>query len=164
MKKQRYIVIFFSLTLINTVGAGFWILNLEQKTEILAQRIESTKNLEKSLYDSFSLEEVISKLNGEIADRKISYRSIDEEYDSLKMTEDVLLVFQKNRMKIIYYKLEGKEKREELALAAEGSIGNILKLIYDLSFSKDWFRIIFINVDTILPGKPATLVLRVTYA
>ena len=47
---------------------------------------------------------------------------------------------------------------------AEGEVGSVLKLIYELSFSKIGFRIKFINVDVRSPGKPTTLVLRITYA
>lgn len=98
------------------------------------QKKESVMKLDSSLYNSNSLNIVISKLKEEVSARKTLLRE-DEEYDTLKMTEDVLLFLEKNRIKVINYRLEGEENKEELALTAEGKLGSILKLIYDLSYS-----------------------------
>lgn len=127
------------------------------------QKKESVMKLDSSLYNSNSLNIVISKLKEEVSARKTLLRE-DEEYDTLKMTEDVLLFLEKNRIKVINYRLEGEENKEELALTAEGKLGSILKLIYDLSYSQNGFRINFISVDAKTPGKPATIVIRITYA
>lgn len=164
MKNKKYILILFTLTLINTIIAGFWILDIKEKTELFVQKKENIQDMEMDLYERLSLDTAISELSREIAGKEALYRSVSAEYNSLEMTEDVLFVFSTNRIKIISYRLEGEENRQELALTAEGEIGNILKLIYDISFSKKWFRIIFINVDAKLPGKPASLVMRITYA
>ena len=127
------------------------------------QKKESVMKLDSSLYNSNSLNIVISKLKEEVSARKTLLRE-DEEYDTLKMTEDVLLFLEKNRIKVINYRLEGEENKEELALTAEGKLGSILKLIYDLSYSQNGFRINFISVDAKTPGKPATIIIRITYA
>ena len=163
MKNKMVILIIFTLAVINTIAAGFWISDIGRKTELLVQRKENAKKLDSSLYDSTSLKLVISKLEEEVSVEK-TLRRKDGEYDTLKMTEDVLRLLEKNRIKVISYRLEGEENREELAITAEGEAGSVLKLIYELSFSKKGFRINFASVDVRFPGKPATLVIRIIYA
>ena len=163
VKKKMIILIFFTLALINTIVAGFWILGIERKKELLMQKKENSLKLDSSLYDSTSLKMAISKLEEELSGEK-DFNGKDGEYNTLKMTEDVLLLLEQNRIKVISYRLEGEENREELALTAEGEIGSILKLIYELSFSMSRFRINFVSVDARFSGKPATLVIRITYA
>lgn len=163
MKKKIIVLIFFTLAVINAAVAGFWIWNIGWKTELLARQYESAIKLDNSLYDNTSLNQIISKLEEEVSAVKALKRK-DNEYNTLKMTEDVLLLLEQNRIKVISYRLEGEENREELAITAEGETGSILKLIYELSFSKEGFRINFVSVDARFPGKPATLVIRITYA
>ena len=167
MKKKIVILIFFTLSVVNTIIAGLWISGIGRKTELLAWRYESAVKLDSSLYDNTSLKVAISKLEEEISVEKALKRK-EGEYNTLKMAEDVLRLLEQNRIKVISYRLEGeetnKEASEELALTAEGEIGSVLKLIYELSFSKEGFRINFISVDARFPGKPATLVIRITYA
>ena len=163
MKKRIIILIFFVLAVINTITAGFWIFGIERKTELLIEKKENMEELKDSRYDISSLNLAISKLKGEIDDKKILYK-MDRESNPLRMTEDVLLLLEKNRIKVINYRLEGEENKEELALTAEGKLGSILKLIYDLSYSQNCFRINFISVDAKPPGKLATIVIRITYA
>ncbi len=163
MKKKVVIIIFFTLAVINTIIAGLWISGIGRKTELLSQRFESAIKLDNSLYDSTSLELAISKLEEEILGVKALKRK-EKEYNTLKMTEDVLLLLEGNKIKVISYRLEGEENREELAITAEGELGSVLKLIYELSYSKEGFLIIFISVDARFRGRPATLVIRITYA
>ena len=163
MKNKMVILIIFTLAVINTIAAGFWISGIGRKTELLVQRKESAIKLESFLYDRTSLKLAISKLKEEVSAQKVIIRK-DGEYNTLKMTEDVLRLFEQNRIKVISYRLEGEENREELAITAEGEAGSVLKLIYELSFSKEGFRIKFVSVDVRFPGKPATLVIRITYA
>ena len=164
MKKKIIILTFFILTLINTIVAVFWMSDIERKTELLVQKREDTQKFEGVLYDSSSLVAAISRLEEEIADKNALYGIVNGKYNPLKMTEGVLLLLEKNRIKIINYRLEGEDSKEELALTAEGEIGSILKLIFDLSFSQNQFRINYITVDAKLSGKPATLIIRITYA
>ncbi len=162
MKKKIIILIFFTLAVINTIILGFWISRIGRKTELLAGRYESAIKLESSFFESTSLKAAISKLEEEISVRKALMRK-EGEYNTLKMTEDVLLLLEKNKIKVISYRMEGEENREELVVTGEGEAGSILKLIYEISFSKEGFRINFISVDARFPGKPATLVIRITY-
>ena len=161
MKKKIIILIFFTLAVINTIVSGLGILGIRQKTKLLVHRRESAIKLDRSLYDTTSLKVVVLKLEEEIFIKNSFKR---QGWNTLKMTEDVLGLFKKNRIKVINYRLEGEENREELALTAEGEIGFVLKLIYDLSFTKEGFRIKFISVDARFPGQPATIVIRITYA
>ncbi|MCK5153880.1 MAG: hypothetical protein KAQ93_05930 [Spirochaetales bacterium] len=161
MKKKIVVLIFFTLAVINTIIAGLWISDIGRKTELLVQRKENAVKLDSSLYDNTSLKLAISKLEEEIFIEKSLKR---KEGDTLKMTEDVLRLLEQNRIKVISYRLEGEDNREELAITAEGELGSVLKLIYDLSFSKEGFRINFISVDARFRGRPATLVIRITYA
>lgn len=162
--KKIIILIFFILAVVNTIIAGFWILRIEQKKELLVERSESAVKLNSSLYDNTSLYLAISKLEEEILVEKALKR---KEVEPLKMTEDILHFLEQNSIKVISYRLEGegnnKESREELAITAEGEIGSVLKLIFDLSFSDEGFRINFISVDARFPGKPASLVFRISY-
>ncbi len=162
MKKKIVILIFFTLVVINTAIAGFWIWDIGRKTELLVQKKESSIKLDSSLFESTSLKLAISKLEEEILGVKALMRK-EGEYNTLKMTEEVLLLLEQNRIKVVSYRLEGEENKEELAITAEGEAGSILKLIYELSFSKEGFRINFVRVDARFPGKPATLVIRITY-
>ena len=157
MKKKIVIPIFFTLAVINTIIAGLWISGIGRKTELLMQRYESAVKLDSSLFDNSSLKLAISKLEEEISIKKALKRKGGE---PLEMTEDVLGLLEQNRIKVISYRLEG----EELAITAEGEIGSVLKLFYELSFSKEEFRINFVSVDTRFRGRPATLVIRITYA
>ncbi len=165
MKKKIVIFIFFTLLVLNTIIAGFWISDIGRKTELLSGRYESAVKLDSSLYDNTSLMAAISKLKEEISIEKALNRT---EGDSLKMTEDVLCLIEQNRIKVISYRLEGeetnKENREELTITAEGELGSVLKLIYELSFSKEGYLINFISVDARFRGRLATLVIRITYA
>lgn len=153
--------IFFTLAVINTIITVFWILGIKQKTELLRQRCESALKLDSSLYDNSSLKQAISKLEEEISVEKALKRT---EGETLKMTEDVLRLLEINRIKVSTYHLEGEENREELTITAEGEVGSVLKLIYDLSFSKEEFRINFISLNASSSGKPATLIIRISYA
>ena len=162
MKKKIIILIFFTLAVINTIIAGFWISGIGRKTELLAGRYDNAIKLDSSLYDSTSLKLAILNLEEEVSTAGALKRK-DEEYNTLKMTEEVLLLFEKNGIRVISYRLEGEGNREELALTGEGKPGSVLKLIYELSFSKEGFRINFVRVDARFPGKPATLVIRITY-
>ncbi len=165
MKKKIIVLIFFTLAVINTIIAGLWISDIGRKTELLAGRYGSAVKLDSSLYDNTSLKLAILKLEEEIYARKALKR---KEGEFLKMTEDVLFLLEQNRIRVISYRLEGeetnKEIREELVITAEGEIGSVLKLIYELSFSKEGFRINFISVDTRFRGRPATIVIRIIYA
>ena len=161
MKNKIIILIFFTLAVINTIVSGFRISGIGRKTELLVQKKESAKKLDSSLFDSTSFKLAISKLEEEISARKAPVR---KEGETLKMIEDVLLLLKQNKIKVISYHLEGEENREELALTAKGEAGSILKLIYELSFSKEEFRINFVNVNVGFQGKPVTLVIRITYA
>jgi hypothetical protein len=163
VKKRIVVLIFFTLAVVNTIVAGLWISDIGRKTELLVQRKENAVKLDSSLYDNTSLKLAISKLEEEIFIEK-SLKRKEGEYNTLKMTEDILRLLDKNRIRVISYRLEGEENREELAITAEGEVGSVLKLIYELSFSKDGFRINFINVDARFSGRPATLVIRITYA
>lgn len=163
MKNKMVILIIFTLAVINTIAAGFWISGIGRKTELLVQKKESAIDLDSSLYDSTSLKLAISKLEEEISVEN-AFRRKEGEYNTLKMTEDVLLLLEQNRIKVISYRLEGEENREELAITAEGEVGSVSKLIYELSFSKEGFRIKFVSVDARSSGRPATLVIRITYA
>ena len=161
MKKRIVILIFFTLTIINTIVSGLWISDIGRKTKLLIQRKENAMELESSLYSRTSLKVAISTLEEEISVENALKR---KERESLKMTEDVLSLFDQNRIKVISYRLEDEENREELAVTAKGEIGSVLKLIFDLSFSEEGFRINFISVDARFPGKPASFVIRITYA
>jgi len=161
VKKKIVVLIFFTLSVINTIIAGLWILGLGRKTELLVQRYESAVKLDSSLYYNNSLKLAISKLEEEISLEKVLKR---KEGESLKMTEDVLHLLEQNRIKVISYRLEGEEANEELAVTAEGEPGSVLKLIYELSFSEEGFSINFVNVNARFPGQPATMVIRITYA
>lgn len=165
MKKKIVILIFITLAFINSAAAGFWIWDIGRKTELLSRRYESAVKLERSFFEGTSLELVISKLKEENFARKALLRKDD---DPLKMTLDILHLLEKNKIKVISYRLEGeetnKETREELVVTGEGEIDSVLKLIYDLSFSKEGFRIKFISVDARSPERPAALVIRITYA
>lgn len=163
MKKKIVILIFFTLAVINTAVAGFRIWDIGRKTELLARRFGNAQKLDSSLFEGRSLKITISKLEEDVSDVKALKRK-DDEYNALKMTEDVLLLLEQNRIKVISYRLEGEENREELAITAEGETGSVLKLIYELSFSKEGFRINFVSIDARFPWKPATLVIRITYA
>jgi len=164
VKKKIVLLIFFTLSVINTIIAGLCISGLGRKTELLVQRYESAVKLDSSLYDNTSLKLAISKLEEEISIEKVLKR---KEGESLKMTEDVLRLLDKNRIKVISYRLEGeeanKEISEELAVTAEGDVGSVLNLIYELSFSEEGFSINFVSVNARFPGQPATLVIRITY-
>ncbi len=167
VKKKVLTLIFLILSVINTIIAGFWISGIGRKTELLARQYGSAVTLDSSLYDNTSLNLAISKLKKDILiDKAINRRN--DEYNSLKMTKEIMDLFEQNRVKVISYRLEGtaatKGGSEELYISAEGKPGSILKLIYDLSFSKEDYRINFISVDTRFPGKPAALVIRITYA
>ena len=165
VKNKIIILVFFTLAVINTIITGLWISEIGRKIELLVQQCESAMKLDNSLYDNNSFKLAISKLDEEISLEKVLKR---KEVESLKMTQDVLSILEQNRIKVISYRLEGeeanKETREELAINAEGDADSILKLIYELSFSKEGFLIDFISVDVRFPGKPATLVIRITYA
>jgi len=167
VKKKIVILIFFTLAIINVTAAGFWIWDIGRKTEQLAIRYENAEKMEKSLYENRSLKVTISKLEEELSAVKVPDRKNDKNL-SLKMTKDVLLLFEQNRIKVISYRLEGeknkKETREELVITAEGETAAVLKLIYDLSFSKEELRIKFVSVNAGFPGRPAAFVIRVTYA
>ena len=163
MKKKIVILIFFILAVINTIIAGLWISGIGRKAELLALRCESAVKLDSSLYDNTSLKVAISKLEEEISVEKALKRK-EGEYNTLKMTENVLRLLEQNRIKVISYRLEGEENKEELAITAEGEVGSVLKLIYELSFSKEEFNINFISVDARFSGKPAILVIRISYA
>lgn len=161
MRNKIVVLIFFTLAVVNTIVAGLWISDIGRKTELLAGRYESAVKLDRSLYDNTSLKAAISKLEEEILGVKVLMR---KEGESLKMTEDVLRLLEQNRIKVISYRLEGEENREELAITAEGELGSVLKLIYELSFSKEGFRIKFVSIGARFPGRPAALVIRITYA
>jgi len=160
VKKKIIILICFTLAVINTVAAGLWIFGIRQKTKLLVPLCASAIKLDISLYDTTSLEVAVLKLEEENFIKKALKR---KRWDTFKMTEDVLDLLKKNRIKVINYRLEGEENREELVLTAEGEMSFVLKLIYDLSFSKEGFYITFISVDTRSTGQPAALVLRITY-
>jgi hypothetical protein len=162
VKKKIIIIIFFTLAIINTIIAGFWILGIGRKTDLLSQRIENAIKLDSSLYDSTSLKLAILSLEEEVSKAGALKRK-GEEYNPLKMTEEVLLLFEKNGIRVISYRLEGEENREELVLTGEGPPGSVLKLIYELSFSKSSFRFNFVSIDARFPGEPAILVIRITY-
>jgi hypothetical protein len=161
VKKKILIPMFFTLAVVNIIISGLWISGIGRKTELLVNRCESGIKLGSSLYNNTSLMLAISKLEEEISIEKTLKR---KEGESLKMTEDVLSLLEQNRIKVISYRLEGEENREELAITAEGEIGSVLKLFYELSFSKEEFRINFVYVDARFRGRPATLVIRITYA
>ena len=161
MKKRIVILIFFTLAVINTVITVLLIWNIEQRTDILIEKKMIAENLDSSLFDNNSFNRIILKLKEELAALKINKQNGRE---TLKMTKDVLHLFEQNRIKVISYRMEGEENREELVITAKGEIGSVLKLIYDLSFSKEGFRIGFASVDAGLPGKPAGIVIRISYA
>ncbi len=163
MKKKIIVFIFITLAVINTFSAGFWIWDIGQKMELLEQKKENALELDSSIYNNTSLKLVISKLEEEVSVEKAFIRE-DREFNTLKMTEEVLLLLKENRIKVISYRLEGEENREELALTAEGKPGSIIKLIYELSFSKKGYRINFVKIDAKSPGEQSTLVIRITYA
>jgi hypothetical protein len=161
VKKKIVIPLFFALAVINTIITGLWISDIRRKMELLNWRYESALNLDSSLYDNTFLKIAISKLEEKIFIEKALKR---KEGDAFKMTEDVLRLLEQNRIRVINYHLEGEENREELSVTAEGDIGSVLKLIYKFSSSKEEFRINFVSVDARVSGRPATLVIRITYA
>ncbi len=160
MKKKIIILIFFTLAGINTIVTGFWISDIGSKTKHLVQRNEKAIKIYRSLYYYTSLNMAISELEEEISKEKTLRQ---EKGESFKMTEDILGLLEKNRIKVISYRMEDEGDREELAMTAEGEIGSILKFIYELSFSKEDFRINFISINTEFSGNPAALVIRISY-
>ena len=110
MRNKIVILIFFTLTIINTIIVGLWILDIGRKTVLLTGRYESAVKLDRSLYDNTFLKAAISKLEEEIVKEKDLSR---KDGDSLKMTEDVLLLLEQNRINIISYRLEGGEPHIE---------------------------------------------------
>ncbi len=163
MKKNKVVLILFTLTVINIITEGFWISGIKEKMELLVEKKENILKLENSLYNSASLDAVVLKLEGELSARQSSGGSCRDQ-NTLKMTEEVLLLLEQNGIRVISYRLEGEENREELALSGEGNPGSVLELIYEISSSEKRFRINFLTVDAQLPGKPAFLVIRIRYA
>ncbi len=117
MKKKIVVLIFFTLSVINTIIAGLWISGIGGKIELLVQKKESAMKLNRSLYDNTSFKLANSKLEEEISIEKALKR---KEGEALKMTEEVLRLLKQNRIKMISYRLEG----EELTITTEGDIGS----------------------------------------
>ena len=162
MKKKIVILVLLTLTVLNTIVSGFRIFDSKDKFEDLIVKKENAQNLEETLYDISSLDRAISELENERANRR-AFHEADKDYSTLKMTEEVLLLLEKNRIRVSNYRLEGEENSEELAVTGEGKTGGIIKLFYDLSFAEPGFLISFLSVDTKAPGKPVSLVMRIAY-
>ena len=163
MRKKIVILIFLNLAIINAAIAGLWISGIGRKTEILTMGLDNTKKVDSHLFDSSSLNITILKLKKRLSAIKAIKRK-DYDYNTLEMTEEVLLLLEKNKIKVISYRLEGEKNREELVITAEGKTGSLLKFIYELSFSEEGFCINFVSVDARFSGRPAILIIRIIYA
>ena len=160
--KQRVMAILFTLTVISSSITVVLIWGNSRKAETIIREKKKTGTADSILYSIPSLDSAIAQLKKE-KETLDSLAGGKTAYSSLTMTGDVLRMFKEHMITIFSYRLEGKSTDKELAVIAEGNMEDILKLIYDLSFTNKEFHISFISVDTRKAGKPASLVLRIAH-
>ncbi len=163
MTRRITSIVILAITLIFTIVTMYlgWELQLDYKA--LEEKLSSLQKLEEPIYSESSLQQAIGTLKKEIEEVR-SHFSIDNTNGPLQLTEEVLRLLKQNTLHIIDYRLEEQGENSELVISAEGRIGNILKLFYELSYNEKPFRIIFFTIDAKRSDSLVSLFLRVAYA
>ncbi len=163
MKKNRVLLSVLILAIMNNVIAVFMIHGIKHTDILLAEQQRNTAALEKTLYSLSSLDSTVAILKKKKAEIT-AFNGNPSRFDSLNLTGEILSLFKKNGITVGKYQIQEEKNSRELFVQGKGTISNITSLLYDISFSEKGFRISFMSIDAGRRGKPALLVMRVTYA
>ncbi len=160
MRKVPAFLIIRSIILLN-LSAAFLLSNLSvNETEKLEENKRWLSTHNNPVYSAASLDWIIDSLQERTRQRAAS--SSPQGRSPLNFTGTILNFFKDNNLVIEYYHINVKDKGE-FRLKATGNPLNIIRCIYDLSYSDKNFRITFLSINMRTTNLKAEITIGVTY-
>ncbi len=162
-KSRKQALVLLVLAFVNSSITAVLIIDSSRKAERITSLSKETRQMEKTLFTPSSLDNAILLLKRE-RDTEMLRGKTQTGGSPLKITGEVLALVRKNKLRVSSYRIERKGDKDELVLAADGKIKNVMRLLYDLYILQEGLEINYCTIDTGAPKKPVKFVLRVTHA
>ena len=163
ISRQAFPLLLFGFAFVLTGVGVFRMVSLRGEIQQISRKWEGVIQLTESMFELSSVLDARNIMENILL--KERSRFIPEpERSPFVMVEGIINLLEEKHLSLVDYRFLKAEGEEELEFKASGSMGSILRFLYELSYDEKLYNVSFLSINTKSTNGKVLLIMRVSYA